>query len=125
MPWTKPTRPKAYREFKELWPVFGHNTVRKDLGPEVRSSLDSIGVLWTTTGVIRFIKVRAGEAIGPATIWIGVTPETLSIKVTHTTVHSCMGRIEKLGMGDVRVESQESNFTRSAGASFKPGSDPT
>ncbi|KAF9509987.1 hypothetical protein BS47DRAFT_1396386 [Hydnum rufescens UP504] len=83
MPWTKPTRPKAYRELKELRPVFGHelNTVLKDLG----------------------LEVREGEAIGPVVLWVGVTPETLSIKVTHTTVHSCMGRLEKVAMGDVRA----------------------
>lgn len=41
--WRKPTGPEAYRQLRELRPVFGHklNTIWKDVGPKVCQILDS------------------------------------------------------------------------------------
>ena len=47
------------RPWKRLCPFFGYafNTVWKDLGPEVRRSLDSLEVLWTVVRVHHLCKV--------------------------------------------------------------------
>ena len=78
-PWIMPTGLEAYRQLKELRPVFGHklNVIWKKLGPKVCQLLDSQGVLWTSIDVVRFIKVGEGEAVGPVVLWIGVAPKTL------------------------------------------------
>jgi hypothetical protein len=61
-PWTMPTGPEAYRQLKELRPVFGHklNVVwTTDLGPKVCRLLDFQGVLWTTIDVVRGWRGRS------------------------------------------------------------------
>jgi hypothetical protein len=66
-----PTGPEAYRQLKELRPVFGHklNVVwTTDLGSQVCQLLYFQGVLWTSIDVVRFIKVGEGEAVGPRRI---------------------------------------------------------
>ncbi|KAL4064974.1 hypothetical protein V8B97DRAFT_2072215 [Scleroderma yunnanense] len=115
-PWTKPTGLEAYRELKELRPVFGHklNTVWKDLGPKVRDFLDSVGVLWTTIDVVRFVKVGKGEAIGPVVLWIGRL---------HCG-HGCLDLLKEFEITNVEVEYRESIYTRSAGPNLlRPVSD--
>ena len=125
-PWAKPTGLEAYRELKELRPVFGHklNTVWKGVGPKVRNILDSIGVLWTTIDVVRFVKVGEGEAVGPVVLWIGVAPETLCGEDAHTAAHGCLDLLEEFKITDVEVEYRESIYTRLAGSDLlKPVSD--
>ncbi|KAF9509974.1 hypothetical protein BS47DRAFT_1410215 [Hydnum rufescens UP504] len=125
-PWTKPTGLEAYTVLKELRPVFGHSstTSGKTLGPEVYSFLDSVGVLWTTIDVVRFVKVGKGEAVGPVVLWIGVTPETLFGESARAAAYSCRDLLEKFGITDVEVEFRESIYTRLAGPSLlKPVSD--
>ena len=116
-PWTKPTGPEAYRVLKELRPVFGHklNTVWKDLGPKVRDILDSVGVLWTTIDVIRFVKVGEGEAVGPVVLWISVAPETLFGEDAHTAAHGYLDLLREFEITDIEVEYRESIYIRSAG----------
>jgi hypothetical protein len=125
-PWTKPTGPEAYRQLKELCPVFGHklNIVWKDLGPKVCQFLDSQGVRWTTIDVVRFLKVEEGEAVGPVVLWIGVAPETLFSEDAHTSANGCLDLLKEFDITDVEVEYRESTYTRSAGPKFlKPVSD--
>jgi hypothetical protein len=116
-PWTKPTGPEPYRELKELRPVFGHklNLVWKELGPEVCDCLDSVGVLWTSVDVIRFIKVGKGETVGPVVLWVGITPKSLPYEDAHTAAHDCLGLLKKFEITDVEVEFRESIYTRLAG----------
>ena len=116
-PWTKPTGFEAYRELKELRPVFGHklNTVWKDLGPKVCDVLDSVGILWTTIDVVRFVKVGRGEVVGPVVLWIGVAPETLFGEDAHTAAHCCLDLLKEFEITDVEVEYRESIYVRSAG----------
>ncbi|KAF9509980.1 hypothetical protein BS47DRAFT_1364881 [Hydnum rufescens UP504] len=119
-PWIRPTGLEAYRELKELRPVFGHklNTVWKELGREVYDFLDSVGVLWTTIDVVRFIKVGQGEVVGPVVLWIGVAPESLCSEDAHTAAHSCLDLLKKFDITDVEVEFRESMYSRSAGPSL-------
>ncbi|KAG9111561.1 hypothetical protein FRC07_008046 [Ceratobasidium sp. 392] len=124
-PWTMPTGLEAYRQLKELRPVFGHklNVVCKDLGPKVCELLDSQGVLWTSIDVVRFIKVREGEAVGPVVLWIGVAPETLLDEDAHTSANSCLDLLKEFGIIDVEVEFRESIYTPSADSNLlKPAS---
>ncbi|RDB24643.1 hypothetical protein Hypma_008248 [Hypsizygus marmoreus] len=116
-PWTKPTGPEAYRELKELRPVFDHklNTVWRDLGPKVCQLLDSQGVIWTSIDVVRFLKIGEGEAVGPVVLWIGVAPETLLGEDAHTSANGCLNLLKEVDIVDVEVEFRESIYTRSAG----------
>jgi hypothetical protein len=116
-PWAKPTGPEAYRQLKELRPVFGHklNLVWKDLGPKVYQLLDSQGVLWTTIDVVRFIKVGEGEAVGPVVLWIGVAPGTLQGEDARTSADGCLDLLKRFAITDVEVEYRESIYTQSAG----------
>ncbi|KAM6493756.1 hypothetical protein JOM56_010117 [Amanita muscaria] len=116
-PWTEPRGPEAYGELKELRPVFGHklNTIWNDLGPKVCDILDSVGVLWTSIDVVRFIKVGKGEVVGPVVVWIGVAPKTLFGKDAHTAAHRCLDLLKEFGITDVEVEYRESIYTQSAG----------
>jgi hypothetical protein len=102
---------------KELRPVFGHklNTVWKDLGPKICEHLDSVGVLWTTIDVVRFIWLKEGETIGPVVLWVGVAPETLIGKDAHTAAHGCLDLLRDVEITDVEVEFRESIYTRLAG----------
>jgi len=120
MPWTKHTGLEAYRELRELRPVFGHklNTVWKDVGPKVRDFLDSVGVLWTTIDVVRFVKVGEGETVGPVVLWIGVAPDTLFEEDAHTAAHGCLDLLKEFEITDVEIEYRESIYTRLAGAKF-------
>jgi hypothetical protein len=125
-PWTKPSGLEAYTVLKELRPVFGHklNTVWKDLGPKIHDCLDSVGVLWTSIDVVRFIKVLKGEVVGPVVLWIGVAPETLSGEDAHTAAHGCLDLLREFGITDVEIEYRESIYTRSAGLNLlKPVED--
>ncbi|KAF9510462.1 hypothetical protein BS47DRAFT_1348022 [Hydnum rufescens UP504] len=102
--WMKPTGLEAYWVPKELRPVFGHslNNIWKDFGPKLCDFLDSMGVLWTTIDVVRFVNVGKGEAVGPVVLWIRGTLDLL----------------EKFGISDVEVEIRESIYTRLAGPSL-------
>ena len=124
-PWTMPTGPEAYRQLKELRPVFGHklNVVWKDLGPKICRLLDSRGVLWTSIDVVRFIKVGEGEVVGPVVLWIGVAPETLLGEDARASANGCLDLLKEFGSDDVEVEFRESIYTRSAGPNLlKPAS---
>jgi len=120
VPWTEPTGLEAYRELKELCPVFGHklNAIWNDLGPKVCDILDSIGVLWTTIDVVGFIKVGARESVGPVILWIGVAPETLCGEDAHTAAHGCLDLLKEFEITDVEVEYWESIYTRLAGSNL-------
>lgn len=120
IPWTKPTGPEAYRVLKELCPVFGHklNIIWKDVGPKVCQILDSRGVPWTSIDVVRFIKVREGEGVGPVVLWIGVAPKTLLIEDAHAAANGCLDLLEEFDITDVEVEYRESIYTRSVGPSL-------
>ena len=117
IPWTEPTGAEAYRVLKELRPVFGHklNIVWKELGPKIYKYLDSVGVLWTTIDVVRFIWLKEGETIGPVVLWIGVGPDTLIGKDAHTAAHGCLNLLKEVEITDVEVEFRESIYTRLAG----------
>ncbi|KAI0247212.1 hypothetical protein BJV78DRAFT_953540 [Lactifluus subvellereus] len=125
-PWTMPTGPEAYRQLKELRPVFGHklNAVwTTDLGPKVCQLLDSKGVLWTSIDVVRFIKVRKGETVGPVVLWIGVAAESLSGEDAHTSANGCLDLLKEFDITDVEVEFRESIYTPLAGPNLlKPAS---
>jgi hypothetical protein len=117
-PWTMPIGPEAYRQLKELRPVFRHkiNVVWEELGPKVCQLLDNKGLLWTSIDVVRF-KVGEGP-VGPVVLWIGVAPETLSSEDACTSANSCLGLLEQFGIADVEVEFRGSMYTRSAGPSL-------
>ncbi|KAI0247204.1 hypothetical protein BJV78DRAFT_1285715 [Lactifluus subvellereus] len=125
-PWTMPTGPEAYRQLKELRPVFGHklNAVwTTDLGPKVCQLLDSKGILWTSIDVVRFIKVRKGETVGPVVLWIGVAAESLSGEDAHTSANGCLDLLKEFDITDVEVEFRESIYTPLAGPNLlKPAS---
>jgi hypothetical protein len=116
-PWEIPTGPWARSPLKELRPVYGHklNTVWKDLGPKIHDCLDSVGILWTSIDVVRFIKVLEGEVVGPVVIWIGVAPETLSGEDAHIAAQGCLDLLKEFETTDVEIEYRESIYTRSAG----------
>jgi len=114
-PWEQPTGPEAYRELKELKPVFNHEiaNVWNVLGPKVCDSLDFEQVTWTSIDVVRFAKV--GEAPGPVVLWIGVMPQSLSGEDAHTAAIRCLQLLESFQLTDVEVEFRESVVTRSVG----------
>jgi hypothetical protein len=114
-PWKQPTGPEAYRELKELKPVFNHEIVNVwgVLGPKVCDCLDLEKVTWSSVDVVRFAKV--GEAPGPVVLWIGVMPQSLSIEDAHTAAIGCLQLLESCQVTDVEVEFRESVFTRSVG----------
>ncbi|KAH8992943.1 hypothetical protein EDB92DRAFT_1985916 [Lactarius akahatsu] len=125
--WTMPTGPEAYRQLKELRPVFNHklNIIwTTDLGPKVCQLLDLQRVLWTSIDIVRFIKVGEGEAVGPVILWIGVAPESLSGEDAHTSATGCLDLLKEFGITDVEVEFRESIYTPLAGPNLvKPASD--
>jgi hypothetical protein len=127
IPWRMPTGPEAYRELKELRPVFGHriNDVwTTNLGPKIRQLLDSQGVLWTSIDVVRFIKVKEGESVGPVVLWVGVATESLLGKDAHTSANGCLDLLKEFGITDIEVEFRESIYTSFAGPNLlKPASD--
>ena len=122
-----PTGPEAYRQLKELRPVFGHklNVVwTTDLGPKVCQLLDFQGVLWTSIDVVRFIKVGEGEAVGPVVLWIGVAAESLLGEDAHTSANGCLDLLKEFGITDVEVEFRESTYTPLTGPNLlEPASD--
>lgn len=113
--WTPPTGPEAYRELKEVKPVFGHEivTVWGELGPKVCDCLDAVRVTWTSVDVVRFAIV--GKAPGPPVLWIGVMPRSLSGEDAHTAAVGCQKLLESYKITDVEIEFRESIFARSAG----------
>ncbi|KAI6097141.1 hypothetical protein EV401DRAFT_2247385 [Pisolithus croceorrhizus] len=114
-PWKRPTGPEAYRELKEVKPVFSHKivTVWADLGPKVCTCLDSLRVTWTSVDVVRFAVVE--KAPGPPVLWIGVVPQSLSGEGAHVAAARCMRLLNSYRITDVEVEFRESVFTRFAG----------
>jgi len=74
-----------------------------------------MGVLWTSVDIVRFTK---GEHLGPVTLWIGVTPTTLSCEDAHTTALECLNTLKTYGITDVEVEYRESIYTDLAGPSL-------
>ncbi|KIY47900.1 hypothetical protein FISHEDRAFT_74238 [Fistulina hepatica ATCC 64428] len=117
-PWKKPTGPEAYRELRELRPVFGHKIIAawKRLGPKVVAYLDSVNVLFTSIDCVRFAKVRDSEGkAGPVVLWIGVIPKSLSGEDAHTAGHGCLALLREFDITDVDVEFRESIYTRSTG----------
>ena len=122
-PWTKPRdEVEAYRQRKELRPVFGHklNTVWKNLGPKVCDFLDAMQVSWTTVDVVRFANLVKDqkEVVSPVVLWIGVAPRALCREDAHTVAHNCLKLLEQFAITDVEVEIRESIYTRSAGPSL-------
>lgn len=117
-PWTMPTGPKAYRQRKELRPVFHHkiDVVWEQLSPKVCQLLDSERLLWTSIDVVRF-KVGEGP-VGPVVLWIGVVPETLSSEDARISANGCLRLIQQFGIDDVEVEFRGSIYTRSASPSL-------
>lgn len=126
-PWTMPTGPEAYRQLKELRPVFGHklNVVwATDVGPKVCQLLDSQRVLWTSIDVVRFINVGEGQAVGPVVLWIGATHESLTGEDAHTSAKGCLDLLKEFDITDVEVEFRESIYTPLGGPNLlKPASD--
>lgn len=119
-----PTGPEAYRQLKELRPVFHHkiNIVWEELGPKVCQLLDKDELVWTSIDVVRF-KVEK-EPVGPVVLWIGVIPETLSAKDARTSAAGCLELLQQFDIADVEVEFRNSIYIRSAGPSLlKPVSD--
>jgi hypothetical protein len=116
-PWNLPTGPEAYRVLKELRPVFGHklNVVWNELGPKVCQLLDSQGVLWTSIDVVRFIKIKWGETVGPVVLWIGVGRETLFGEDAYNSANGCLELLKEFGITDVEVEYRESIYSQLAG----------
>jgi len=106
--WIKPTGPEAYRELKEVRPVFGHklNVVWPDLGSKVR---------WTSIDVARFIIVGDGEVAGPPVLWIGVHPDTLEGEDAFNAANDLLTHLATFDITDVEIEYRESVYTRSAG----------
>ncbi|KAF8326997.1 uncharacterized protein EI90DRAFT_3226658 [Cantharellus anzutake] len=104
-PWKPPTGPEAYRELKELKPVFNHGIVC--------DYLDSEQITWTSVDVVRFAKV--GETPGPVVLWIGVVPQSLSGEDAHTAAVGCLQLLESSQLTDVEVEFRESILIRSVG----------
>ncbi|KAF8327470.1 uncharacterized protein EI90DRAFT_3224556 [Cantharellus anzutake] len=100
-PWKRPTGPEAYRELKELKPVFNHGIVNVwgVLGPKVCDCLDSQQVTWTSVDVVRFAKV--GETPGPVVLWIGVMPQSLSGEGAHIAAVGCLQLLESSQLTDV------------------------
>ena len=127
MPWAMPTGPEAYRQLKELRPVFGHklNVIWTTvLGPKVCQLLDFQGVLWTSIDVVRFIKVGEGEAVCPVVLWIGVTAESLLGEDAHTSANGCLDLLKEFGISDIEVEFRESIYTPLSGPNLlEPASD--
>ncbi|KAF9460413.1 hypothetical protein BDZ94DRAFT_1377389 [Collybia nuda] len=115
----KPTRPEAYNVLNELRPVFGHklNTIWKDLGPKVCDLLDSHGIMWTTIDIVRFIKIKRGEVVGPVVLWIGVALETLTGECARPSANGCLDLLKEFDITDVEVAFRESIYMRSAGPS--------
>ncbi|KIJ15135.1 hypothetical protein PAXINDRAFT_99664 [Paxillus involutus ATCC 200175] len=113
-----PTGPEAYRQLKELRPVFDHklNVVwTTELGLKVCQLLDFQGVLWTSIDVVCFIKVGEGEAVGPIVLWIGVAAESLLGEDAHTSANGCLDFLKEFGIIDVEVEFRETIYTPLAG----------
>lgn len=117
-PWEEPEGPEAYRELKELRPVFGHKlgTVWTEVAPQVISYLDAASVLWTSIDVVRFAMVKQADVVGPVVLWIGVIPGTLPEPDAKPVAHSCLAALERFGITDVEVEFRESVYTRSGSA---------
>ena len=113
-PWKRPTGPEAYRELKEVKPVFSHGIVAVwgDLGPKICKCLDSMRVTWTSVDIVRFAKV--GKAPGPPVLWIGVMPQSLSGEDAHSAAVGCQELLEFYGITGIEVEFRESVFARSA-----------
>ncbi|KIM33494.1 hypothetical protein M408DRAFT_155554, partial [Serendipita vermifera MAFF 305830] len=114
-PWKRPTGPEAYRELKDVLPVFGHEilTVWDDLGPKICECLDSVQITWTSVDVVRFAVV--GEVPGPPVLWIGVMPNKVSAEDAHTAAVGCLKLLDSYNLTDIEVEFRESVFVRYAG----------
>lgn len=114
-PWKRPTGLEAYRELKEIKPVFSHGIVAVwgDLGPKICTCLDSMRVKWTSVDVVRFAKV--GKAPGPPVLWIGVLPQSLTGEDAHSAAIGCQDLLGSYEITDIEVEFRESIFTRFAG----------
>ncbi|KIM75663.1 hypothetical protein PILCRDRAFT_92001 [Piloderma croceum F 1598] len=127
-PWTMPTGPEAYRQLKELHPVFSHklNVVwMTDLGPRVCRLLDFQGVLWRSIDVVHFIKVGEGEAVGPIVFWIGVTAKSLLGEDAHTLANGCLDLLKEFGITDVEVDPPTPTLGLSIAAQATPHAEGT
>ncbi|ETW86640.1 hypothetical protein HETIRDRAFT_447336 [Heterobasidion irregulare TC 32-1] len=113
--WAPPKGPEAYRRLKELCEVFAHPIV------EIRS---------TTIDVVRFKKVvededvgdeddEEGEAtssvVGPVTIWIGVSPDTISATAAHGAAQDVLALLKDYKITDVDIDFRESTYVREVG----------
>ncbi|KAG8829774.1 hypothetical protein FRC17_006078 [Serendipita sp. 399] len=99
-PWVKPTGPEAYRQLKQLRPVFGHklNDVSKEVGPKIHGILDSHSVSWISIDVVRFLKGGDREVVGPIVLWIGVLPNSLQ---AEDAFHSAKDLFDLLACFDI------------------------
>jgi hypothetical protein len=83
----KPEGPEAYRRIKELRVVVNHrlNAIWEDsVAPRVHACLDEIGVLWTSTDVVRIGVI--GET-SQVVLWIGVKPKCLAGEDAHAAAY--------------------------------------
>jgi hypothetical protein len=83
--WAMPTGPEAYRKVKQLGIVVNHklNTAwEHDVAPKVLACLEEMGVLWTSTDIVRIGVV--GESSAPVILWIGVKPKSLADEDANT-----------------------------------------
>jgi hypothetical protein len=82
--WAMPKGPEAYHKVKQLGIVISHklNTIwEHDVAPKILACLDKMGVLWTSTDIVRISVV--GES-GPVILWIGVKPGSLGGEDANT-----------------------------------------
>lgn len=114
-PWEPPTGLEAYTIPKELRPVGDHALKRvweDNLAFAIHSLLESQGVQWTSTDVVRIGYV---EKPAPVILWIGVRPDTLSGEDGRAVASQCKQLLEAHDILDVDVEIRESVVTRSVG----------
>jgi len=84
-----------------------------DLAFKLHALLDSNGVKWTSTDVVRIGYV--GESSAPVILWIGVVPSTLSGVDGVDVASKCHNLLEEYNITDIDVEIRESVVTRLVG----------
>ncbi|KAM5543708.1 hypothetical protein V8D89_002325 [Ganoderma adspersum] len=122
-PWEVPKGPEAFPTPKELRIVDNPALAElwhTEVARQVHAVLDSKGVKWGSTSIVRIDYV--GDANPPVILWIGVWPKTLSAIAGHEVALACKAVLVEHGIEDVEVEIRESRVARSAGPKlFKPG----
>ena len=112
-----------YRQ-RRLDPVGDHPFVEiweDNFAFKIHALLDRNQVEWTSTDVVRIGFVDDDQSTaGPVVLWIGIKPQTLSLREGTLLVSECKNLLEEHGVSDVEVEIRESVVVRNAGPQFSP-----